>query len=63
MVRQVDQAGNVVPLGQAPTPPHVRGLGDAVARVTQAFGITSCVPCVQRQERLNQLWPFQAPRS
>ena len=30
------------------------GLGDAVAHLTQAVGITPCQPCQERQERLNQ---------
>lgn len=29
------------------------GLGDAVARLTQAFGVPACQPCKQRQQMLN----------
>ena len=46
--------------GQAP-PGRWRGLGDVVASATQAVGITPCVPCKKRQERLNKLVPFKKP--
>lgn len=74
MVRQVNHDGSIVPLGgdrqlpQAPCvdcprpqPQPMRGLGDAVARATQALGIPKCAPCAQRQARLNQLWSFGTP--
>ncbi len=65
MVRQIDpRTGQVVPFGTpSPLPVTMRGLGDVVARVTQAAGIPSCAPCDERQARLNKLWPFGAPRS
>jgi len=45
---------------EAPRPkPPMRGLGDAVARVTKAVGITPCGPCQKRQEILNQRFPFK----
>lgn len=36
----------------------MRGLGDAVARFTNFFGVKPCAGCKQRQERLNALIPF-----
>jgi len=45
---------------EAPPPKQpMRGLGDAVARVTKAVGITPCAPCQKRQEILNQRFPFK----
>lgn len=51
-------------MGQAPerrieirmpfVPPEGIGLGDAVARITQAAGVSPCPPCKRRQEWLNQ---------
>lgn len=35
-----------------------RGLGDVVAKITNAVGIKSCGGCKRRQEALNRLWPF-----
>ncbi len=43
------------------TPGHL-GLGDLVARGTQALGIKSCAPCKQRQAQLNGLIPRIWPR-
>jgi hypothetical protein len=37
-----------------------RGLGDTVAKVTNAVGIKSCGGCKKRQEKLNSLVPFGA---
>ena len=39
-------------------PPPMRGLGDAVARMTTAVGIKPCGGCKKRQELLNRLVPF-----
>lgn len=36
----------------------MRGLGDAVARVTSAVGVKPCGGCKKRQEALNRLVPF-----
>ena len=46
----------------------MRGLGDAVARVTDAIGIPKCGGCAKRQELLNKIVPFgtvdeQSPKS
>lgn len=38
---------------------HSRGLGDSVARVTSALGITPCGGCKQRQAALNRLVPYR----
>jgi hypothetical protein len=38
--------------------PKLRGLGDVVAAVTSAVGITPCGKCKQRQEALNRIVPF-----
>jgi hypothetical protein len=35
--------------------------GDAVARVTRAFGIKPCLPCKRRQARMNR-WLQLVPR-
>lgn len=35
-----------------------RGLGDTVAKVTAAIGITPCGGCKQRQAALNRLVPY-----
>lgn len=45
--------------GPAPAAqPPLRGLGDVVAAVTSAVGITPCGGCKQRQAALNRLVPF-----
>ena len=36
----------------------MRGLGDAVERVTEAVGIKSCGGCKKRRDKLNKLVPF-----
>jgi hypothetical protein len=36
----------------------LRGLGDMVARVTDALGINKCGRCAKRQELLNRLVPL-----
>ena len=46
---------------QRPAPSHL-GLGDLVARGTQALGIKPCAPCKQRQAQLNGLIPRIWPR-
>jgi NlpC/P60 family putative phage cell wall peptidase len=38
-----------------------RGLGDTIARATQALGIRPCGGCKKRQEWLNRAWPYRAP--
>lgn len=35
-----------------------QGLGDVIAKVTSAIGITQCEPCKQRQKNLNRIFPF-----
>ena len=35
-------------------PPGGMGLGDVIARMTQAVGVKPCTPCKQRQEELNR---------
>ena len=35
-----------------------RGLGDTVAKVTKFFGISPCRDCGERQEFLNELFPY-----
>ena len=47
---------------------QMRGLGDAIARVTDAVGIPKCGGCAKRQELLNKIVPFgtvdeQSPKS
>ena len=37
---------------------EMRGLGDAVAKVTTALGIKPCPKCKKRIERLNRAVPF-----
>ena len=37
----------------------LRGLGDAIARVTSAVGLKPCGGCRRRQQRLNRLWPWE----
>ena len=34
-------------------------LGDAVAKLTLALGINQCLPCKQRQEKLNRLFTLK----
>jgi len=36
----------------------LRGLGDAVARVTKKLGVKPCTPCEERRRKLNKLVPF-----
>lgn len=42
---------------QKPAPEKIRGLGDAVARVTKAVGIKPCGRCEKRREWLNKYFP------
>lgn len=39
-------------------PKKIKGLGDAIATVTDALGIEPCEGCKQRQDKLNKLLPF-----
>jgi len=39
-------------------PSRMRGLGDAVAKVTSAVGIKPCSGCKRRRDKLNKLVPF-----
>jgi hypothetical protein len=39
----------------------MRGLGDAVAKVTKTLGIKECGGCKKRREALNKLVPFKTP--
>ena len=39
--------------------PPMRGLGDAIARVTTAVGVKPCGGCKERQAMLNRLVPFK----
>ena len=48
--------GRIVQVGQRP----MKGLGDAVARATSLLGIPTCCACKQRQEMLNNVFPFRA---
>jgi hypothetical protein len=36
----------------------MQGLGDAIAKITDAMGIEKCKGCEKRQEKLNKLLPF-----
>jgi len=36
----------------------MRGLGDAVSKVTKAFGFHECTPCAERRRKLNKRFPF-----
>jgi len=36
-----------------------RGLGDTIAKITKAVGITPCGGCKQRQPALNKLIPYK----
>jgi hypothetical protein len=38
---------------------QLRGLGDAIERVTQAVGIKPCGGCKDRRDKLNELVPFE----
>jgi hypothetical protein len=38
-----------------------KGLGDTVAAVTKAVGISQCEPCKKRQEQLNKVLPYKKP--
>ncbi len=37
---------------------EIRGLGDAVAKVTEVLGVQPCGGCKKRQEQLNYMIPF-----
>lgn len=55
--------GNVAPPAAFPAPAParepMRGLGDAVARMTKAVGIKPCGGCQKRRELLNKAFPFK----
>lgn len=55
--------GNVAPpaapVAPAPARERMRGLGDAVARMTKAVGIKPCGGCQKRREALNRAFPFK----
>tara|TARA_R110000868_G_scaffold102972_1_gene283628 strand:- start:489 stop:818 length:330 start_codon:yes stop_codon:yes gene_type:complete len=36
----------------------IKGLGDVIAKVTEAVGIEPCDGCNQRKEKLNKLFPI-----
>jgi hypothetical protein len=58
---RVRMPGETPALPAAPkTSEPMRGLGDAVARVTTALGVKPCMSCKQRQEMLNRMVPFRA---
>lgn len=38
-----------------------RGLGDVIANITTTIGIVPCYGCKERQEKLNNLFPFKKP--
>lgn len=46
------------PADASPKRPPMRGLGDAVKRVTDALHIPQCGGCKRRQATLNRLVPF-----
>lgn len=48
-----------LPWGWKPTPSKSRGLGDTIAKITTALGITPCGGCKGRQELLNKLVPYK----
>lgn len=52
---------NTVSTSGCPSCKQMRGLGDAIARVTDAVGIPKCGACAKRQEILNKLVPFAKP--
>lgn len=37
----------------------MQGLGDAIAKVTEAIGIEKCEGCNKRQTKLNKMFPFK----
>lgn len=37
----------------------MRGLGDAIERVTQTVGIAPCGGCKERRDKLNKIVPFE----
>lgn len=39
-------------------PKKLKGLGDAIATVTDALGIEQCEGCKKRQDKYNKLLPF-----
>lgn len=45
-----------VPASESLAP--MRGLGDAVAKVTKTLGIKECGGCTKRREALNKMVPF-----
>ena len=47
------------PLDRFHAPDRSRGLGDTIAKITSAIGITPCGECSKRQQLLNQLLPYR----
>ncbi len=39
-----------------------RGLGDTIARITSAVGITPCGGCKSRQKKLNKIMPYKTKK-
>ena len=39
--------------------PKSKGLGDSIAKLTEAVGIKPCVSCEKRKNILNKLFPFK----
>ena len=39
--------------------PKSKGLGDSIAKLTEAVGIKPCVGCEKRKNILNKLFPFK----
>lgn len=58
------EADGTTMLPQEPAPARaetMRGLGDAVSRVTHAMGIQECEGCAKRRAALNAMFPFNVP--
>jgi len=36
-----------------------KGLGDTIAKITNAVGIKPCGACKKRQEKLNKMFPYE----
>lgn len=57
MQQLVEDHQDRTPATASAPPEKIRGLGDAVARVTKAVGIKPCGPCERRREWLNKYFP------
>ena len=42
------------------TPEPSKGFGDTIKKVTEALGIPQCGGCKQRQDALNNIFPYQS---